>query len=150
MRREYLARVIPTHRLLIARVIVIGRFLRRDKDELMEVRCVVALDINFGQRLREALCRSGWQEDLVGVYVNEPVGIERRGQPHLARALLPNIEHPGSGQRLDPDQSAASIPLRNRNRIIGGFVVDEINLEPLPDEVLYASGNEAFLIVSGK
>ena len=96
-------RVVPVHRLLIARVIVIGRLLCRNKGELVEVHCIVALGIDLTQGLREALSRFGRQENLVTVYVNEPVGVERRGQRHLARALLPNTEDPGSGQRLDPD-----------------------------------------------
>jgi lauroyl/myristoyl acyltransferase len=117
---------------------------------MVEIGCVVALGIDLTQGLREALRRPRRQHDLIGVDVNEPVGIERRGQCLLTRTLLPKTEDPRARQRFDADQPASDVPFCDRNGAVGGFVVDEIDRKPLPDEVVQASRDEAFLVVGGK
>jgi hypothetical protein len=79
--------------------------------------------------------------------MNKPIGVERGGECFFARALLAKTEDPCSRHRLDANQTASSIMLCNLDCVVGGLVVDEINVKPLLDKVLKTVVDEAFLIV---
>jgi hypothetical protein len=109
---------------------------RVDESKLQEVDGVVAPRLNFREGLRERAIGAWRQADLVGIYVYEQIGFERRRELFLAFQLHPQIEHSLARQVLDPDDPALQVTLGNLNRPVRGSVVYEIHLDALPNEVL--------------
>src|SRR6476660_7414095 len=102
-------RVVPAHGLLIIWMIVIWHLLGGDKGKLVKVDGIEALGVDFSQGLSEALRGLRWQKNLIGIHVNEPIGIERCGERLLALALRAKTKDPCPRQRLDPDQTPSGI-----------------------------------------
>ena len=123
--------------------------LRGDERELLEAHGVVALLADPLERLDQRLAGPRRQPDLVGVDVQEPVGLELRGERCLAR------EQPTPGvravprQALDADQPPAEVLARDLHRSVGGVVVEEVRLDAVAVEVLDAAADEALLVEGG-
>ena len=110
-------------------MVVIRVLLRGDERELLEAHGVVALVADPLERLGQRLAGPRRQPDLVGVDVQEPVGLELRGERCLAREQAPPGVRAVPRDVLDADQPPAEVLARNLDRAVGGVVVEEVRLD---------------------
>ncbi len=127
--------VVVAHRLLEAGMVVVRRFDRRHERELLEVDRVVAERVDLRDRLGERDRRARRQADLVGVEVDEPVGVERLGERLFALEQRAPGVHAVPRSRLEAGQLEPRGDLDGRVRRL---VVDHVGLDALTLEVLDA------------
>jgi hypothetical protein len=81
--------------------------------------------------------------------MQEPVGGELRGQLLFAgEDLLPAVGAIAR-QRLDATQPATQIARRDLDRPVGGFVVAQVSLYAVGEEVLQTAADKTLLVVGG-
>jgi hypothetical protein len=131
-------------------MIVVGGLAGGYEDEFLEVHHVVAGLLNLGEGLCERLICARWQVHLVGVYVHEPIRIQRARQFLLALEDLPPPVHPfAAGKSLDVEQPASEVPPGDLHGSVCGAVVYEVSLHTVREKMLQAPGDKAFLIIGG-
>ena len=143
-------RVVAAHRLEVARVVVVGLFERRHEGQLEEVHRVVALAVGGGEGAGESSSRARREPELVCVHVQEPVGVERRGELRLAlRAAGASGRRPAR-EGLEPGEAAAAVALGDLDRRVRRLVVDQVHLDAVRGVVLDAVRDEPLLVVRRK
>ena len=104
-------------------MVVVRRFARRHERELEEVGGVVAGLVELGERLRQRLALLGRDADLVGVVVDQPVGVQVVGERLLPATLLAQTKGVRAGQLLDLDDAPPEVALGDLDRRVRGAVV---------------------------
>ena len=138
------------HRLPETRMVVVGRLDRRYERELEEVHGVEPGGVDLGQRVGQGLARPRCDSDLVRVVVHEPVGVEGRGELLLAFEDRGQRELAPPRQRLDADQPLPEVGLGEGDRPVSRLVVDQVDVDALPREVLDAAFDETLLVVGSE
>ncbi len=139
--------IVPAHGLKVAGVIVVGRLGRRHEGVLLEVDGVVAGLVDRLDRFGQGLAPAGRQADLIGVEMQEPVGVQRASQCFLALQDALEIEGSAPRQALDARHAAAEVALGDGHGGVRGGVVDQIDAHALADQVVQAIGDESLFVV---
>ncbi len=82
--------------------------------------------------------------------MNEPIGVDLRGQPFLELKLLGQLEAAAEGQRLDSEDALTQKRSDDRRCGVGRTVVDDTCLDAFLVKVPEATGDVVFLVPHGE